>query len=522
MLLMRWIFVTAVLASVLPIAVAPATGQPKRGGTLVYAQIGDPNTLDTVRAAGVPALMVSSQIFDHLVHIGADGSHKPALAVSWESTSDLKRYTFKLRKGVTFHDGTPFNAQAVKFNYERFKDRAVSGMTAQYELIERVETPDDHTVMFYLNRPNVAFVEENVSEWRAVISSPTAVKKWGKEYGIHPVGTGPWKFAEWVADDRIIVERNSNYWGGAPLLDKLSIRSIPDDQTRFFELQRGSVHIAHMLPPELLGRLRGNADVEVQLPPSLTIRGFNLNVSAPPFDDRRVRLAVYHAIDADAMVTNILKGTAVRSIGPVYVKSPVIHPTLKEPGYNPTKAKELLAEAGWKPAADGILTKDGKRFEITLTYGIGTIPKAKELCEAAQQYLAQVGIKVSLREMELTAYINSTRQRQFDMTIFAIGPRSPDPVLTALDIGFKTKGRLNVTGYSNPELDALLEKGTAVSSMEERKKYYYRAQELVMSDVPAIFTHNDLDVMAIRKHVEGYKHSAIQLNNLFDKVWLKQ
>jgi peptide/nickel transport system substrate-binding protein len=500
---------------------APAAASGKRGGTLVYAQTADPSTLDTARAAGIPALMVSSQIFDHLVHIGPDGAHRPALALSWENTPDLKRYTFRLRKGVKFHDGTPFNAEAVRLNYERFKDRNTSAMAAQYQLIEKIDTPDEHTVIFHLNRPNVAFVEENVSEWRATISSPTAVKKFGKEYGINPVGTGPWKFVQWIADDRIVLERNDQYFGGAPLLDRLVIRSIPDDQTRFLEVQRGSVHMAHRLTPELLAQLAGQASVEVQMAPSLNIRFLMLNHTVPVFQDRNVRLAIYHAIDADALVRNILKGTAVRSRGPVYVRSPVIHPTLKEPEYNPAKAKELLAEAGWKPGPDGVLVKGGKRFEVIMPYGVGELPKGKDLSEAMQQYLAQVGIAVNVREMEQTTWRGAAAGKQYDMTIMNIGPRSPDPVLTALDVGFKSKGRLNWSGYANPELDVLLDKGASVANMDERKKHYYRAQEVVMQDVAAIFTHNDLDPMAVRKDVEGYKHSAIQLNNLFDKVSLK-
>lgn len=510
-----------VLVAASSVATPAAAGEAKRGGTLVYGQTGEPQTLDTPRASGNPAQIITSMFYEHLVRIGGDGSHQPALAESWEGTPDLKTYRFKLRKGVKFHDGTPFNAAAVKFNYERFKDPKASAMTAQYALIEKIETPDDSTVVFRLNRPNVAFVEENVTEWRAAMVSPAAVQKWGKEYALHPVGTGPWKFVEWIPDDRIVLERNPDYWGGGPLLDKVVVRSIPDDQTRFLELERGGVHLAWKLLPEQIERLRRNPNIEVQIPPSLTIRGWNFNNTRPPFNDPKVRLAVYHAIDIDTIVKTQLSGIAIRSRGPVYVKSPVIHPTLKEPEYNPAKAKALLAEAGWKPGPDGVLVKDGKRFEITMVFGAGHLPKNKELNQAAQQYLSQVGIAANLREVEYTAYLKAGELMQHDMTTLAIGPRSPDPVLTALEVGFRTKGRLNRSGYSNPQLDDLLNKGASVANMEERKKFYYQAQEVVMKDVPAVFTHNDLDVMAIRKEVQGYTHSSIQQNNLLDKVWLR-
>lgn len=498
----------------------PSAAGARRAGTLVYAQTGDPVTLDSVRASGEPASFAINQIFDHLVHIGPDGSHLPALATSWEGSKDLKTYSFKLRRGAKFHDGTPFNAAAVKFNYERFVDKNVSAMVAQYDIIDRIETPDDHTVVFHLKRPSVSFVEEQISEWRGVINSPTAINKSGKGYATRPVGTGPWKFVEWIPDDRITLERNPDYWGGAPLLEKLVIRSVPDPQTTFLEIQRGSVHMAYKLQPEHMVKLKESRDIVIQAAPSLTVRGFWFNVTRPPFNDIKVRQAVSHAVDTDTMVKALLGDMAVRSKGPVYVSSPALLPTLKEPEYDPEKAKRLLAQAGWKPGSDGILAKEGKRFSISILTGAGLLMKGKEQCEFLQQNLANVGIGAKIEELEYAAFLKKRFEKQNDIIMFGTGPRTPDPSLTVLDINLASKGRLNVSGYSNPELDKILVQARSISSMDERKKLYYKAQEMAMNEYVGIYTYNDQEQIAIRREVKDYRHSAIGRNNLFDKVSL--
>lgn len=503
-----------------PTQAPAAKAEGKRGGTLIYGQSGDPTTFDTVKATGNPALFASNQIYDHLINIGPDGKYLPALAASWEIAPDLKTYTFKLRSGVKFHDGTEFNAAAVKFNYERFKDKEVSGMAAQYDVIETIEAPDPLTVIFRLSQPRVAFLEENVGEWRAGIASPAAIEKAGKEYGLEPVGTGPWKFVEWNPDDRTTYERNADFWGDAPLLDKLVVRAIPDNQTRALEMERGSVHISFKFPPEQIAKFKTSSDLVLQPASSLTIRGWQFNLKKPIFQDPRVRRAFYHAVDIDTIINTQLGETAVRSQGPVYVKSPALNPAIKEPEYNPERAKALFAEAGWTPGSDGVLTKGGERMDLVLLFGTGLLPKGKEMDTAFQQYLAKVGVAIKLDEREYATYLKATEEMKHDITTLAIGPRSPDPVLTALDVGFHSKGRLNRSGYANPQLDELLAKGSGVANMEERNTYYYEAQEIIMRDLPAIFTYNDVDIAVVRKNVQGYTHSTIQERNLLNKVSL--
>ena len=196
--------------------------------------------------------------------------------------------------------------------------------------------------------------------------------------------------------------------------------------------------------------------------------------------------------------------------GPVYMESPAHNPAVKWPTYDPELAKQLLAEANWKPV------------EVRILCGAGQFLKSRELCETLQQALVKVEIPVRIVELEYATFVREALQKRHEIILFTIGPRSLDPALTALDIAMHTRGRLNVSGYSNLALDKVLEQAKSIGDMEQRRKLYYQAQEMVVKDYVCISTHNEVDFTAYRREVKGYQHSTIGYNNLFDRVWLER
>ena len=362
-----------------------ASGSPAAGGTLVYALKADIPGFDAPNVEGTPAFLVLSQVYERLAFVDFDGSLKPQLAESWAPSTDLKTWTFKLRKGVKFQDGTPFNAAAVKASYDHILNPPSLVAKTYSAGISAVSVIDDSTVSFTSPDANASFIYQFVSEFRAAIHSQAAIDKWGKDYTSHPVGTGPFRFVEWKRDDQIVLERNPDYWGDKAKLDKLVFRIVPDAQTTLIELDKGTIHMSGNFPAGQLADIAKDTNVTIQRTPQLQLFGYWFNVKKDLFSDVRVRKALRLAVDTDTIVKTIGAGLMERARGPVYVTSPVEHPTLQEPAYNPDEAKRILASLGWTPGAGGVLQKDGKPFSFTiLATASGIVPKDSDITQAVK------------------------------------------------------------------------------------------------------------------------------------------
>ncbi len=269
--------------------------EAKYGGTLIYGRGSDSVGLDPILETDGESYKVAQQIFDTLVeYIPGTTEVRPALATSWSVNDEGTVWTFKLRKGVKFHDGTEFNSEAVKFNFDRWRlvDHPYhkEGKFLYYGdmfngtpgVIADVIAIDDYTVQFVLSQKFATFLS-NIAMNPFSISSPTAVEKWGDDYFTHPVGTGSFKFVEWVKGDRITVEANENYWGGKPYLDKIVFRSIPDNGARFMELQAGSVHMIDGVNPNDVRILEKTKGLKLVLRPSMNVGYFSMNQRFEPF-----------------------------------------------------------------------------------------------------------------------------------------------------------------------------------------------------------------------------------------------
>src|SRR5712691_5410586 len=250
------IFLGMLLVGTLALPPGALAAQPRVGGTLVYAAGADPDSLDPANTDSNPGEAIGRMMNNFLVRFDAKLKLKPDLATSWTQSKDGLTWIFKLRKGVKFHDGTPFNAEAVKYNFERFlgPEKPLKA-SLHTPIIKSVDVVDESTVRFNLKVP-FAFFLNNLAHSATAIVSPAAHQKWGKDLTLHPVGTGPFKFVEWVRGDRIVLERNDGYWGGRPLLDRVTVKTVKEDSARVLMLESGDTDLILNIPPEDIPRLR--------------------------------------------------------------------------------------------------------------------------------------------------------------------------------------------------------------------------------------------------------------------------
>lgn len=377
---------------------APAAVR-KPEGTVVIGMRAELSTLDQ-GAGSVPEITVGENIFETLVYRNFDGSVRPHLAERWTVSPDGLTYTFYLRKGVKFHNGEPFNAEAVRFSLEWIRDPSVFTQFKGYWTdTKSIEIVDDYTIKFHLKQPSPLLI--SLMPWHLAILPPKYVSENRKTWGRKPVGTGPYKFVEWVSNERIVMEANMDYWQGPPPFQKLIFRPIPDETARTAALLSGAVHVVGPLSLDQAPMVARAAGVHVVWTDSLSRERLAIRHDAKPFDDIRVRQAVDHAIDESAIIKNILGGNAADYHSPLVALEWGFDPTLKDSyPYNPARARELLAQAGYP---NGLETE----FE----YVPGITPKNTETAEAIVNYLAAVGIKVKLNAVDYGKFTSKSRTR---------------------------------------------------------------------------------------------------------------
>src|SRR2546428_2816162 len=353
----------AVLAVGLLLAPTSSVGAPmsswdakacgRIGGTLVFAQAQEAVTLDPHDAVDGVSVNNTSNVFDTLVRFKVDSTAvEPSLAESWTVSPDGLVWTFKLRSGARFHDGTPFNAEAVKFNYDRQVDPKNPYHTGSFDYAEftfqnvkSVEAVDPLTVRFILSARFAPFLI-NMAMFSTGIASPTAIRKYGPDFFKNPVGTGPFKFVEWVAKDHVTYEANKDYWAGRPCIDRLIIRGIPDNTVRLLEMERGSVQMMDQVNPPDYDRIRSNKDLVLYSGPGLNVGYLAMNTQNPPFNDRRVRQAVSYAVNKAALVQAFYGGIAQPAKNPM--PPPILGYKHSGPEYRDPRRqnKQPLAQAG--------------------------------------------------------------------------------------------------------------------------------------------------------------------------------
>ncbi len=507
---------------------------PRTGGALVYAVDQPITKLDPNLDAHRVNEIVFYQIFDPLiVRDKSDNKFKPWLARSWDVSADGRTYTFRLRPGVTFHDGTPVNAEAVKFNFDRVHNPALASQATPTAVgfYDSSEVVDPLTVRVHLKSPWGPFLDALSFSYRMV--SPAGVRKVGdKDFGRHPVGSGPFRLVEWVENQQVVLERNPNYAStpsifsrtGQALLDRVVFRMIPEPATRVAALESGEVHVITATPAQDFRRLNGDPRFKPVIGRSPGMGWcWAINVTKPPTDEVAVRQAINYGIDRPA-IASIVYGAyqSYHAFEPAYgalvpgtwsydKQSEIYH-------YDPAKAKDLLDRAGWKVGPDGIRQKNGKRLEIVLNSWEHGIP------EVLQSQLRAIGVdlKVGVRD---TSSVNAAQEKQ-DSHMSPIPAARTDPDI--LSDSFHSRNIPGLSGgtgdnydfVKDPVLDRLLDDGAAEVNLTKRENLYKLAQRriMAMAYLLPVTTRDNATLMSAK--VQDLRFDAVGFFTWLHDAWL--
>ncbi|MFJ5440488.1 glutathione ABC transporter substrate-binding protein GsiB [Pectobacterium sp. CHL-2024] len=422
------------------------------------------------------------------------------LADSYDVSPDGLTYTVKLHPGVKFHDGTAFNAAAVKVNLDRASnpDNRLKRYNL-FKMIEKTEAVDDLTVKITLKTPFSAFVN-NLAHPAAVMVSPAALKQYGKDIGFHPVGTGPYRFVTWNQTDFVKVEKFNGYWkAGLPKLDSITWRPVVDNNTRAALLQTGEAQFAYPIPFEQAKVLEKNDKLALVASPSILHRYISMNVTQKPFDNPKVREALNYAINKEALIKVAFSGYATPAEGPL--PSSIDYSVKYHPWpYDPAKARELLKEAGYP---------DGFTTTLWSSHNHST---AQKVLQFTQQQLAQVGVKVQVTAMDAgqrAAEVEGKGVKETGVRLFYTGwSASTGEADWALSPLFATASwppaQFNTAFYSNPQVDADLANALKTTDRTEKQKLYKDAQDKIWADAPWIFLATERLVSANSKKLTGF------------------
>jgi len=505
--------VTMLGLAVLPMAGPTAAQQAVRGGTLTFATGADPDSLDPQNTQSNPGEQVNRMMHENLVRFSAKMQLEPALAESWVASKDGLAWTFKLRKGVKFHDGTSFDAKAVKYFFDRvLGDEKPFKASLYTPVVQGAEVIDDSTVRVILKQPFGAFLFIMAHSAGAIVS-PAAHQKWGKDLALHPVGTGPFKFVEWVKGDHVTMERHDGYWGGAPNLDRVVVKTVREDQARVLMLESGDADLIVNIPTEEIPRLRKDARFTIESSPTARALFIAINVKKKPFDDVRVRQALNYAVNRDAIVKELFQNNAQVVASHV---SPLQNGYAQLAGYpyDPKKSKELLAQAG-QPA-----------LKVKLWSPKGRFVKDYELAQAVQQDLAAVGVEATLSTMEWGAYLAATKTpaEQTPRELFLLGwsPSTGEarwgtfPILHSSQLAPKGDNR---GFFVSRGLDEAIDKATLATTDQARLGALREAQQIAIKEAPYIFLISPNMIVGTSKKVRGVMNLPLELTYLTEKSW---
>jgi peptide/nickel transport system substrate-binding protein len=476
-----------------------AAGKARPGGSIVVAVDGDAGTLDPTVDDTYAATLVDLQVFDTLLNVDDNGDYTPGLAVSWDQPDPLT-WVLKLRTGVKFHDGTPFNAEAVKWNLDTMRDpEGGSSWSSEYASIESVTAQDPETVVIKLKRPDQAILAP-MAEKPGMMRSPTAVEKLGKRFGSNPVGTGPFEFAEWVPNDHITLRKNENYWRkGRPYLDEATFRPITDPTAKINDLISGRVDTVDYVPPEQIERVQGNSGLTTEIgpPPYNAVVYLAMRTDEPPFDDPKVRRAVDMAIDRKAIVENVVFDAGEPSRSVLASTSWGRTDEVPEIPYDPDGAKQLLG---------------GKTYTVEFLEP----PSYPQVAQVIEQNLAAIGITAKLRRMDWGPLVDTYYKGDYQLMLSdLLGNQRPDP-LTPLANFYTADGSLNGTAFSNPEIDRLLEQAAAEEDRDARADLFAQVQNVAQEQAPYAPIYHPKTVRSWKENFQGLQIRADGLLRLAD------
>jgi len=497
-----------IIIALLFLLISTATSQeiPKFGGTLKVGLTADLATVYPWQMTDMETVFVLENVYEPLIRLKKDSAAiEPCLATDWSPSSDFKVWTLHLRKNVKFHDGSTFNADAV-----------LSSILLMQTFPAKAKKIDNYTVSFILDKPNTAFAITLSMEYYSIVS-PATIKCFNdKEKCKTPVisGTGPFKFISWEPDKQIVLRANENYWGGKPYLNEAVFIPFNENESLVRALQNKTIHLSHGILPNNIAEIRKTPFLIFQSRPAMTLGYLGFNNEKSPFTNKKVRIALAHAINKVELVKkyfyNGQAGVAAKSCLPPpmfgYFKE------MPDREYNPQKAKSLLNDAGYPNG-----------FETTLLPSPAVrpyLPDPLRIAEDLKRQLAAAGIKVTIIQAKSWSdFINTSNIGNFDLTLFGWIADTVDPndFLTAL-LGTETINQFNKVRWSNTQFDILLEKAR-IQNISARQKTYEDAQKLFYQEMPFVPLFNAMQLAAWNEKVLGFTlHPATRL--FLQHIWL--
>jgi len=499
--------VISLLLACLVLTGCDASGE-RPDDVLVIGQTAEPKSLDPHVATALNDFRILVNLYEGLVRFRPGTLEpEPALAKAWQISDDGRRYTFELRRGVCFHDGSPFDAQAVKFNFERmlnqdhpFHHTGPFPLAFFFDKITDIEVIDPHTVTLQLSEPFAPLLA-NLAYPTGLMVSPAALRRYDENFGRHPVGTGPFRFVDWQPRRRVLLERSPDYWAEPARSRVLVFRPLTDPMTRVAELMAGGIDVVSELSPDNVALLRKDRRFRVYEQTGPHLWFLILNTRTGPFRDKRVRQAANYAIDKQALVEQVLQGTASVAAGPVPKAFGWAYDDTLEPyPYAPQRARALLREAGYD---------EGEELRLLVPSSGSGMLAPVQMATAIQGDLARVGMQVRIETYEWNSFlakVNRGLGEQADMAEMAWMTNDPDtlPYLALRSGALPEQGGFNSGYYENARVDTLIEQARSRTERSRRAALYRQLQRLVHEEAPWVFVASWRQNAITSSHLQGF------------------
>ncbi len=500
-------------------------GKPAYGDMIITGSIGEPSNLIPILSSDSSSHEIASYVYNGLVKYDKDLNIVGDLAESWAISKDNLSITFRLRKGVRWHDGKPFSAHDVMYTYKVTIDpKTPTPYSGDFKLVKKAEVLDDQTFRVTYGKPfapaliswSVAILPRHLLEGKDITNSPLKRK---------PVGTGPFIFDEWVAGDRVILSANPDYFEGRPYIGRYMMRIIPDSATMFLELKNNSIDMMGLTPLQYVKQtdypaFRREFNRYKYLASMYTYIGYNLRHAF--FKDRRVRQALAYAIDKQEIIDGILLGQGVEATGPFKPDMWAYNGNVRRYEYDPEKAMALLKDAGFERGPGGLMGKNGTPFEFTILVNQGNTVRIQS-AELIQRRLAAVGITMKIRVLEWATLVNDfIDKRNFEAVLLGWTiPNDPD----LFDVWHSSKQgpkELNFTSFENKEVDELLIRSRHTLDQKERKKYIDRIQEVLAEEQPYTFLFVPYATVALHRRFKAVEPAPAGIMYNFIKWYVPE
>lgn len=505
------------------VAVGADAQQPRPGGTLTVVTPSDISTMDPHAGYGF-SVRVFANVFEPLFRKDDKGVIHGHLAESWRFVNPTT-LEIKVRKGVKFHSGTELTAEAVKFTYERQLNPASPAVDAL--VLRAIKTPirvvDRHTVILETQEPTASLLDILAQSLATLIQDPGEVQKWGKDFGLHPSGTGPFKFVEWVRGQHVKLAKNPDYWGGAPHIDSLVFKVIPEEATRVLALESGEADVLFETPASAIQTVRRNAKLKVNRVPTYRDVNVHFNASRPPTNDQRLRRALAQAVNVKSIVEEVVTSDVGQVATGLFNPNVFGACDVGFPVYSPEKAKQELAALGYRPGRDGILAKDGQPLRLDLVLNPQRDPRNGEVGEAIQAQLRAVGVDLRVRPYEFATYMKTLASAEGDYHLIFHGYAPADPDLKAtffLGSNMPPAGQ-NSPRFSSPELDNVILAARREMNKEKRKELYCRFGQIYRDQALGFPLYGSYRTTTMWNHVNGMVlHPDEWYTQAYTRVWL--